>query len=84
MIFTDQEKVYIKAFVENAPMFEAVRKVLLPDEEFASGIPIADDAEYGRAVRAWVGARDLVRNRFNDLKRIASGNPQPNVGNGAR
>lgn len=74
----------IRAFVSNQPMFEAVMRVLQPSEEIAMGVPHDDDAEYGRAVKAWVGARDLVRARIADLRRIASGNPQPAPQNEAR
>ncbi len=75
MIYTKEEQAQIKAFIDNPVMSAAVFRVLLPDEEIAAGVPIQDDAEYGRAVKAWVGARDLVRARINDLKRMAR-NPQ--------
>lgn len=60
-MISKDDREQIKAFVDNPAMFAAVTRVLNPVEEIASGLPIQDDAEYGRAVRAWVGARELVK-----------------------
>ena len=79
-----EERDQIKAFVENEVMFAAIERILLPEEAIAAGLPLADDAEYGRAVRAWVGARELVKARLAELRRIASTNPQPQPKNEAR
>ena len=89
MNLTDQEKALIRAFVENKTMAAAVLKALLREQEadndLATDISRAiDDAEYGRKVKVWIEARVLIERRFTDLKRIASGNPQPNVENEAR
>lgn len=74
----------IRAFVANKAMFEAVCSVLQPAEEFGLGVVDQDDAEYGRSVRVWVGARDLIKARIAELKRLASTNPQPPTQNQAR
>jgi hypothetical protein len=81
--FTDNEREQIKAFINNPAMSAAVFKALLPLEDFGDR-PDLPDAEYGRALRVWIGTRDLVRARIEDLKRIASGNPQAKPVNEAR
>lgn len=84
-MISKEDRKQIKAFVENKPMLEAVGRVLLPDEPFAIGVDFdKDDAEYGRAVKAWVGAREIIEVRIADLLRIASSNPQPAPKNEAR
>jgi hypothetical protein len=89
MTITDQEKALIRAFVENEKMADAVLKAILREQEADSDLATEisraiDDAEYGRKVKVWIEARVLIERRFNDLKRIAAGNPQPNVANEAR
>ncbi|MBX3498113.1 MAG: hypothetical protein KF889_01615 [Alphaproteobacteria bacterium] len=85
MEINDDQQRQIRAFIENKPMAAAVLAVLMPDdEELGAGVPLADDAEYGRAVKVWRGARDLMRERVSELERIAFRNPQPVPSNPAR
>lgn len=85
MEISPQDQLQIKAFIENQPMADAVRRVLMGEEEFACSIETTfDDALYGRAVKVWVSARALMRSRFDELTRIASRNPQPPPRNEAR
>jgi len=81
---TDEEMRLIKSFVENKPIYEAVCRVLLQEEVIAHDIPDQDDAAYGRAVRVWVKARELINERLVQLVRISSTNPQPSPMNHAR
>lgn len=83
---TKEDREQIKSFVDNEAMFKAVERVLNPtDEELAMDVQTAlDDAAFGRAVKAWVGARELVKTRLAELRRIASTNPQRQPQNEAR
>jgi hypothetical protein len=90
---TPEQRQLIKAFVENEPMFNAVRDVLLQGmlgDKFASenwvfGIDekLADDA-YGNQVKTTTKALQWLNRGLNDMKRIASSNPQPAPINEAR
>ena len=84
-MISKEDRAQIAIFIGNQPMMDAVKRVLLPEEPLATDLdPSRDDAEYGRAVKAWVGARKLITDRFAELGRIASSNPQPPQQNEAR
>lgn len=85
MTLTDIQKAQVRLFLANKSMVEAVCAALLPDEPFAEGVDkTKDDAEYGRAVKVWIGTRDLIEQRFAQLKQLSSTNPQPAQENPSR
>jgi hypothetical protein len=84
-MISKEDQQQIKAFVANPAMVEAVRRVLLPERDVALEADLAlDDAMYGRLVKARVIADTMLRDRFAELQRIASSNPQPAPKNEAR
>ena len=86
MQISDDQQSQITAFIGNKEMTDAVLAILLPTEEdLAADVSLElDDAEYGRAVKVWRQARHLIHERFAELQRLASRNPQPPPQNGAR
>jgi hypothetical protein len=90
---TAEQRQLIKAFVENEPMFNAVRAVLLQGmlgEKFASENWVfavdekLDDAAFGNEVKVTRKALQWLDRGLNDMRRIASSNPQPSQQNEAR
>ena len=90
---TPEQRQHIKAFVDNQPMFEAVRGVLLQGmlgPKFASENWVfavddkLDDAAFGNEVKITRKALQWLDRGLNDMKRIASSNPQPAPKNEAR
>jgi hypothetical protein len=84
-MISDDDKAQIKAFVDNAKMFDAVKRVLLPDlPDFSTLDRTKDDAEYGRKVKVAVESHETIKEHFSTLQRLASTNPQPATENPAR
>ncbi len=90
---TEEQKSLVKAFVENQPMFEAVRSVLLTgmignDFSQTNWVWNIDDsltdAAYGQQVKLNKKALDWINRAFNELKRARQSNPQPGLINEAR
>lgn len=88
-----EDQKLIAAFVQNTPMFEAVRGILLSGmigEDFAAKNWIfaidknQSDSAYGKRVKITAEALRWLESGFNDLKRMGGGNPQPSKLNEAR
>lgn len=91
---TDEDKVLIKAFVQNEKMFEAVRRVLLTGmigDNFTHTNWIwnidtkLSDAAYAKEVKTTRKALEWINGGLDQMKRIAAmSNPQPDNKNQAR
>jgi hypothetical protein len=90
---SDEDKALIKAFIKNKPMADAVKRALLsgllppgdPAQNWVFNVNAnLPDAEYAQKIKAYGSAVLIVENTFNNLKHMASSNPQPVVVNEAR
>lgn len=94
---SDEEKSLIKAFVQNQPMFEAVRRTLLigmigkdgtdfTKNNWVFGIKKDQtDAAFAKEVKVTMKALEWINAGFNDLARIgAASSPQVSAENQAR
>lgn len=90
---TNEDRNLIQAFVENGPMFEAVRSALLTGmigEDFSRSNWVfsidksLSDTAYGKQVRITAEALRWIEAGFSNLKRLGASNPQPHDANEAR
>jgi hypothetical protein len=92
-MMTDEDKNLIVTFVGNAPMYEAVRRVLLSGmigEDFAARNWVyridkkQSDEAYGNEVKTTAKALEWIESAFADLKKVTPTNPQATQVNEAR
>jgi hypothetical protein len=76
---TPEKRALIKVFVENRPMFEAVRGILLEgisplgfDRYISTLDRTLSDAEYGQQVKMRAEAADLLEKGFAQLTKVAN------------
>jgi hypothetical protein len=88
-----QDQILLKAFAENKPTFEAVRRVLLAGmlgdnfdrQNWVWNIDKSlSDSAYGREVKITRKAIEWISGAFDQISRYAQSNPQPTPQNEAR